>query len=175
MKLRKYNTISWKRIEPKLEGYIAGLMIGIYSAIIIGEVIMRALFNTQTLWGFSVVLGIFAWVSWLTASLCIRTDSHLRFTLIRKNLSNRMNYLLRLLDVLFWFIVVGAVFYYSVDQLLVRASTGVMVEGTSVPTYLLYAAVPVGTGFMLMRAFQKVLIITKKYRNGENIVPDASI
>jgi TRAP-type C4-dicarboxylate transport system permease small subunit len=163
------------RIEKNIEAYIATILLSLYTILIIYDITLRVVLNSQTLWGFSTVIGLFTWVSWLSASMCIRTDSHLRFTLLRKNLSNKQNFYLRILDVLSWWIVIGAVFYFSVFELTNRIFVGATVIGTSIPSYLFYLSVPVGTALMLFRSVQKIIRISNMYRSGNDVTPDASI
>lgn len=164
-----------RKTESRFEGYFAMALLIAYSAIIIYDVFTRMLFNRQTVWGLTVVLGLFTWVCWLSASLAIRTDSHFRFTLVRKRISNTANYIVSFIELVLWVVIIGAVFYYSIFQLDQRIASGATIAGLDLPRYLLYASIPVGTFLMILRSIQQFYMITIKYRSGESISPDAQI
>ncbi|WP_246989708.1 TRAP transporter small permease [Halorientalis marina] len=166
----------WRsKLEKNFEGYLALILLIAYTAIIIYDITNRLLFGEQLLWGLTTILGLFSWVCWLSASMAIRSQSHFRFTLGRQKVSNKMNYLLYWVDTILWVVVIGSVAYFSINVLMGRVSTGVVISGTNFPRYLMYASVPVGTILMMVRAIQQIVHVTKEYKNDENITPDSSI
>jgi C4-dicarboxylate transporter DctQ subunit len=162
-------------LEKNFEGYIGILILAVYLFIQAVNIIQRWILGTQFSWALTVTLGLFTWMCWLTAAWAIRRGAHFRFTLFRSKLSNTTNYYLHYLDTLLWIIIASIISYTSIGILIKRINQGNTIIGTSIPRYLTYAAVPVGFLFILTRSIQKLYLIRKKYKNGENIIPDASI
>lgn len=162
-------------LERYFEGYIALVLLAIVTVLVFVDVLNRTLRGTQFVWGLEVIEGLFIWITWLSAAFAVRHSSHLRFTLLRERWSARRNYVMYWVEWLLWFIVVGTIFRYSLPELERSAEAGRLVVGTSIPDTLFYLAVPVGTALILLRVLQEIVHVTRRYRGGESISPDASI
>ncbi|MCU4925068.1 TRAP transporter small permease subunit [Halobacteria archaeon AArc-dxtr1] len=159
-----------------LEGIVAICILAVYTAIITIDIVQRELWGGAFTWSFEIVLGLFAWMTWLSAAFAVRHRSHLRFTLVRKAISNRANYAVYWLEYVLWIAIMGIVLRYSVPIFLDRWETGRLVVGTGVvPSALLYLSVPVGMALVMVRATEQIAQVTREYRRGEDITPDPSI
>ncbi|MFP8952901.1 TRAP transporter small permease [Natrialbaceae archaeon A-arb3/5] len=164
------------RAVTHVEGLIALLILIVYTAIIALDVAQRTLWGGSFTWSLEIVLGLFTWMTWLSAAFAVRHRSHLRFTLVRKALSNRANYLMYWVEYVAWIGIMGLVLRYSVPIFLDQWETGRLVVGTEfVPSALLYLAVPVGMTLVMLRATEQIVRVTREYRRGEDITPTASI
>ena len=164
------------RVFAHLEGAVALTVLAVYTAIIALDVLQRTLWGGSFSWSLEIVLVLFTWMTWLSAAFAVRHRSHLRFTLVRKHLSNRANYLMYLLEYVAWIVVMGLVLRFSVPLFLDQWETGRVVVGTEfVPAALLYLSVPVGMTLLLVRATEQIVRLTGEYRRGEDVTPTASI
>lgn len=162
-------------LERYFEGYVALVLLAAVTALVFADVVNRIARGTQLVWGLEVIEGLFIWITWLSAAFAVRHSSHLRFTLLRQRWSARRNYAVYWVEWLLWFVVVGTIFRYSLPELERYLEAGRVVVGTDVPDALFYLAVPVGTALILLRVVQEIVRVTRRYRNGELIAPDASI
>ncbi|ELY55960.1 TRAP transporter small permease [Natronolimnohabitans innermongolicus] len=162
-------------LERYFEGYVALVLLAVVTVLVFVDVVNRTLRGTQFVWGLEVIEGLFIWITWLSAAFAVRHSSHLRFTLLREQWSARRNYVMYWVEWLLWFVVVGTIFWYSIPELERSVEAGRIVVGTSIPDTLFYLAVPVGTALILLRVLQEIVHVTRRYRSGESISPDASI
>jgi TRAP-type C4-dicarboxylate transport system permease small subunit len=163
-----------KRILDNFEGYLAALLLFVYLCIILYDVGSRN-FGEPPVWGQEVVIGLFIWLAWLSTAYAIRTNSHLRFTLLFERLSQRGVYAVYVVEWLLWVAFAGVIFWYSIDITANVIETGTTVVGLPVPVWLFRASIPVGFGLILLRVAQRVVITTRAYRAGEEIGADVGL
>lgn len=163
------------RLERNFEGYVATAVLFVYTFIIGYTIFQRLTFQNPPSYTLQATLSLFTWMTWLSAGWALRYDSHFRFSLVRQNLSERVNYALRYVDVGLWILVAGIVFYFSLDVLQTRMESGRLILGTPVPLWLAYLALPVGMVGIGVRATQQIVRIRRAYRNGEDVTPTSDI
>jgi TRAP-type C4-dicarboxylate transport system permease small subunit len=163
-----------KRILDNFEGYLAALLLFVYLCIILYDVGSRN-FGEPPVWGQEVVIGLFIWLAWLSTAYAIRTNSHLRFTLLFERLSQRGVYAVYVVEWLLWVAFAGVIFWYSIDITANVIETGTTVVGLPIPVWLFRASIPVGFGLILLRVAQRVVITTRAYRAGEEIGADVGL
>lgn len=166
---------SFGHVERYFEGYAALALLAVITALVLVDVLNRIVFASQLVWGLEVIEGLFIWLVWLSASFAVRHSSHLRFTLLRQRWSARRNYAMYWVEWLLWFVVVGTILRHSIPEFARYVDADRLVVGTSVPDAVFYLAVPVGMALLLARVGQEILQVTRAYRAGEEIAPDASI
>jgi TRAP-type C4-dicarboxylate transport system permease small subunit len=160
----------FRDLERNLEGYLSTAIMGIYTVIILYTILARYLGGQfSAAWVQEVVIGGFIWLGWLSTAYVVRQDEHLRFSFFREDFSPRREYVLYWLEWIGWFIFAGVIFRFSLDTLQFRMSSGATITGTSVPKFLIFLAVPVGFGMILLRVAQQAVIITRKFRAGEEL------
>jgi C4-dicarboxylate transporter DctQ subunit len=164
-----------RRIEQNLEGYITVTLLFLYTFLIAYTVFQRSTFENPPSYTLSITLLLFTWMTWLAAGWAIRFDSHFRFSLVRDNLSNRMNYLLRYVDFVSWVGFALVVGFYSLDSVQARMESGRAILGTPIPLWVAYVAVPVGMTVIIVRATQQIVRIRHRYKNDEDITPTSDI
>lgn len=166
---------SFEHVERYFEGYVALALLAVITGLILVDVLNRIAFASQLVWGLEVIEGLFIWLVWLSAAFAVRHSSHLRFTLLRQRWSARRNYVMYCVEWVLWFIVIGTILRHSIPELGRYIDANRLVVGTSVPDAIFYLAVPVGMALLLARVGQEILRVTRAYRAGEEIAPDASI
>jgi TRAP-type C4-dicarboxylate transport system permease small subunit len=169
----KKNRLSY--LFGNLEGLVALAMLLSYTGIIMTNIILRVLGMQTLIWSLEIILGLFAWITWLATSFAVKHRSHLRFTLFRKDASQLINYLSYWLEYVLWIVIIGALFRFTITVLVDRLGSGRNIIGTPIPNVLLYLSVVVGSFLILVRATEQILRVRKRYKNGEDIRPDAAI
>lgn len=156
-------------VERNFEGYLATALLLIYAFLLSINVLRRMIYGNEFLWTQDIIIGMFIWMSWLATAYAIRTRDHLRFTMVTKRMSNRQRYVVSWVEWILWICVAGVIVWYSQGFLEPYLRSGATVTSTPVPEWLLRIAIPVGFGLMLVRVLQMMVIMTRKYRNGEEI------
>ena len=153
-----------EKLEKNLEGYLSAVIMVIYTFVILLTIFSRYFtLGFAAAWVQEVVLGGFIWLAWLSVAYVMRHDDHLRFTLFRRNFSNRSQYGVYALEWIGWLIFAGVVFWFSLPILEQRIESGATITGTEFPKFLTYLAVPVGFGVILLRTIQQGVIVTRQY------------
>ncbi|WP_276258873.1 TRAP transporter small permease [Haloglomus litoreum] len=163
-----------RRALDNFEGYLAALLLFVYLFIILYDVGTRN-FGRPPVWGQEVVLGLFIWLAWLSTAYAVRTNSHLRFTLVFERLSQRGVYAVYVLEWVLWVAFAGVIFWYSLDITANVMETGTTVVGLPIPVWLFRASIPVGFGLILLRVAQRAVITTRAFRAGEEIGTDVGL
>jgi TRAP-type C4-dicarboxylate transport system permease small subunit len=163
-----------RRVLDNFEGYLAALLLFVYLCIILYDVISRN-FGEPPVWGQEVVLGMFIWLAWLSTAYAVRTNSHLRFTLVFERLSQRGVYAVYVVEWLLWVAFGGIIFWYSIEITANVLETGTTIVGLPVPVWLFRASIPVGFGLILIRVAQRAVITTRAFRAGDEIGTDVGL
>jgi len=169
------NTTVLRKLERNFEGYIGTILLFAYTLLIGYTIFQRETFGDPPAYTLSVTLYLFTWMTWLAAGWAIRHDSHFRFTLLRERFSARVNYALRYLDMVAWIFFAGIVSVYLLETLQLRLESGRQILGTPIPLWTAYLAVAVGMGLIILRSAQKVVLIRRQYKNGEDITPTSKV
>ncbi|QHS15726.1 TRAP transporter small permease [Halopenitus persicus] len=163
------------KLEENFEGYIAIVLISLYTLLIFYTVVQRVTFENPPSFTLNGTLFLFTWMVWVAAAWAIRHESHFRFSLARSKLSNRANYVLRYVDFLTWVSFAAIIGYYSIELVQRRLATGRPILGTPIPQWMAYLAIPVGMALIILRATQQIIIIKRKYESGEDVTPTSDI
>lgn len=169
------NDTVFGKLERNFEGYIGSIMLFAYTLLIGYTIFQRSTFGDPPAYTLSVTLYLFTWMTWLAAGWAIRHDSHFRFTLVRENLTNRVNYALRYLDIVAWIFFAGIVTLYLLEILRLRLESGRKILGTPIPLWTAYLAVAAGMVLIILRSLQKAMLIRRQYKNGEDITPTSKV
>lgn len=162
-------------LEENLEGYVAIVLLVLYTSLVFYTVVQRLTFENPPSFTLNGTLFLFTWMIWIAATWAIRHDSHFRFSLIRQQLSNRVNYILRYVDLVFWVSFAVIIGYYSIELVQRRISTGRLILGTPIPLWVAYLAIPVGMAWIILRSIQQIGRIKRKYENEEDVTPTSDI
>ena len=164
-----------RKLERNLEGYVGTILLLAYTLLIGYTIFQRQTFGDPPSYTLSVTLYLFTWMTWLAAGWAIRHDSHFRFTLLRERLSARANYLLRYVDMVAWVFFAGIITWYILEILQRRLESGREILGTPIPLWTAYLAVAVGMVLIILRSLQKLVLIRRQYKNGEDITPTSKV
>lgn len=163
-------------IEENFERYLATLVILVYTAIILNLIVGRILYpNIYIPWQQEVIIGLFIWAAWLSVASVVRKDGHIRFTMFIEKFSNRGVYVVYWIEWLLWFLLAGVILAFAPDWIGQFVDSGSDIIGTSVPKYALFLSVPVGWGLVVLRILQQMVIVTRKYRAGEELATTSEV
>ena len=164
------NSPRLREIEENLERYLATVVILVYTAIILNLIVGRIIYpDIYIPWQQEVIIGLFIWAAWLSVASVVRKDGHIRFTMFLDKFSARGVYVVYWIEWLLWLLLAGVVLWFAPEWIGRAVSSGADIIGTSVPKYVLYLSVPVGWGLVMFRVLQQIVIVTRKYRAGEEL------
>lgn len=161
-------------VVDRFEGYASAVILFVYIFLIVYGVVTRQI-GRAPVWGQDVVIGLFIWLAWLSTAYAIRTNSHLRFTLLFKQLSPRGIYTVYVVEWLAWLAFAGVIFWYSIEPTRQVIETGTTVVGLPIPVWLFRLSIPVGFALILIRVGQQVVLKTRAYRAGEPLGTDIGL
>jgi len=159
----------FKRIAANAEIYLATLLLIFYILLIATNTLLREIGLDRLPWGQEIVLGAFIWAVWLSAGYAIKTGEHLRFNGLISKSSDRVIYIAQLLESVLWVIFAVVVFTFSLETLSFYIDTGSNITGTTIPEYVRRAAIPVGMLVVIIRTLERSVLLTRSYRQGENM------
>jgi TRAP-type C4-dicarboxylate transport system permease small subunit len=163
-----------KHVVDNFEGYASAVILFSYLFIIVYGIVTRQL-GKAPVWGQDVVIGLFVWLAWLSTAYAVRTNSHLRFTLLFQKLSSRGVYIVYAVEWILWLVFAGIIFRFSIDPTLGAVEAGTTVVGLPLPVWLFRLSIPVGFALILIRVAQQAVLKTQAYRAGEDLRTDLGI
>lgn len=163
------------RIDDNLEEALGLLGLLAYTGIILYNVVLRVTMGEQTTWRQAAVIGLFVWVAWITGAMIVRERSHLRFTLLYDRLSNRGQYAMAWIEWALWLAFAGGVLQEAIQVFRNYVQSGGLIVGTSLPIWLVYLSIPAGFSLIILRVLQQMVVVTRKYRAGEDIAAETDI
>lgn len=158
-----------KRLVGRAEYYGAVLALVTYATILLVNVLMRTFFGSQIALGQEVVLGLFAWSTWLGAAYVVKTHQHLRFTGVITKLSNRWTYAVLWVEWILWLVFSAVAVRYSVDVVRDYQTSNAVLTATDIPTAVMFASVPVGFGLIVLRVLEQVIVVSREFKNGNDL------
>lgn len=153
----------------RAEYYGAVLALVTYATILLVNVLMRTFFGSQIALGQEVVLGLFAWSTWLGAAYVVKTHQHLRFTGVITKLSNRWTYAVLWVEWILWLVFSAVAVRYSVDVVRDYQTSNAVLTATDIPTAVMFASVPVGFGLIVLRVLEQVIVVSREFKNGNDL------
>ena len=161
-------TLEW--LDANTERLLVAFLLAFIVALIAANVIMRYVFNASLSWAEELTLWTFVWFIWLAVSYAFHTREHIRITVMRDLLPERVRlYLDILVDVLvLGFLVLLAIECIKLIMQPFVASQSSVVLGLPIPIF--YASAPVGAALSAFRVVQHLLRSLKRassIRDGE--------
>ncbi len=149
-------------LDKHLEEWLLIALIPAFSMIIIADVFLRYLFDYSTDWGGEMSRYLLVFTSYIGASLCIRTQRHVRVDIIFRLVGPSTQRVLDFFADVCFAILCGYVVVFSlkVIQLHVKYGTpsaSLTLQNLGVTLAIAYTALPFGWGLMGFRLIQRMV------------------
>jgi TRAP-type C4-dicarboxylate transport system permease small subunit len=143
--------------------------------IIVLEVILRYGFNTSTIIGEETARHAFIWLSWIAASLAAKKRIHISVAVIEQHFSRNWQYAMNYFyNVLFVVLCSFGIFYVlPIIQTQIQYET--LSRAARYPMYIVYLAIPIGYGLMIVRVVQNMVIDYRDFKAGKPIQTGAAL
>ncbi len=90
-----------KFLDAKLEEYLMTVLTIVMTALIFLQVVMRYIFKDSPAWTEELSRYLFLWAIWIGASYGVKTQSHVRLTVLTSRLSKKVQ---DVINVVVWFL-----------------------------------------------------------------------
>jgi TRAP-type C4-dicarboxylate transport system permease small subunit len=142
------------RIAAILEGaaaVLAAVALGVFTAVVILEVIARYVLNAPIIWSNEVATYLFIYAVFFGGSVALKRRGLMDVRLVRERCPIRVQWLMTLVThlVILGFSLAGT--FYSGTLILTSIRTGTMSPALEIP--MLYVYLPIPIGFSLMGLF----------------------
>jgi len=176
MPLSQRQVSRFRDVERNLEAYLAMGFILVYAVLVVYKILSRLLFDAYSfIWLQEVIIGLFVWAAWLSTASLVRSDDHIRFSAVIKRLPRTGVYVVYCIEWLLWLTLSGVIVQYSLRYIQQFVRSGTTITGTPVPEYLLYLSVTVGFALVFVRTLQQIVVVTRKYRAGEELLTGSDL
>ncbi|MDE0851924.1 MAG: TRAP transporter small permease [Yoonia sp.] len=146
-----------KWLDQNIEKMLASMLLAAIVLLIFSNVIMRYVMNASLSWGEELTLWFFVWFVWLAVSYAFQNREHVRITVLRDLLSERVRlYADIFIDLLVLvFLMMLTIECIKLIMLPFVASQNSVVLGLPIP--ILYASAPVGAALSSIRVVQNLI------------------
>jgi len=156
-------------LDEYTEYILVVLFYSYFIIIIVLEVILRYGFNSSTIIGEETARHAFIWLSWIAASLAAKKRIHISIAVIEQHFSRKwqyaMNYFYNALFVILCSF--GILYVFPIIQIQFQYET--LSRAAQYPMYLVYLAIPIGYGLMIVRVVQNMIIDYQDFHAGKPI------
>jgi len=153
-----------KKIWNNLEEYMVITLLILMVILTFSQVVMRYIFQNSLAWSEELARYLFVWLVWIGASYAAKESKHLKIEAFINLLSEKAKRKLRFLALIIFF-AFSVYFAWQGSILIIKLfiARGVS-PAMRIPMYYAYASIPVGSGLMAVRLFERVkeLLISQK-------------
>jgi TRAP-type C4-dicarboxylate transport system permease small subunit len=156
-----------KYLRENFDECILMCMLSFTTILIFFQVIMRYVFSNSLSWSEELARYVYIWQTWLATSYAVRKERHLRITSLVDLLKGKPRMIIE--------IVVQAIWLGFTIFLCLKATSlcrmiftgGQISPALSIPMWIPYASIPVGSAFMSLRLAHEIIKKLKRVSSGE--------
>jgi TRAP-type C4-dicarboxylate transport system permease small subunit len=146
-------------LEKNFEKYlITGALLAM-SLVLIAQVIMRYVFRSPFVWSEELARYLLIWLSMMGTSLAVRESRHISVDFLPVVFGPRSYALFATIAHIGNLIFCILMIWYAVPVIIRLAAIGQLSPSLGIPMWLIYAAVPVGLTFMMLRTIQALWLL----------------
>ena len=148
-------------LEKNFEKYLITSALLVMSLVLILQVIMRYVFRSPFVWSEELARYLLIWLSMMGTSLAVRESRHISVDFLPVVFGPRSYALFATIAHIGNLIFCILMIWYAVPVIIRLAAIGQLSPSLGIPMWMIYAAVPVGLTFMMLRTIQALwLLIT---------------
>ena len=153
-----------KFLDAKLEEYLMTVLTIVMTALIFLQVVMRYIFKDSPAWTEELSRYLFLWAIWIGASYGVKTQSHVRLTVLTSRLSKKVQ---DVINVVVWFLWLAFTIFLvtkGFELVSIFLASGQTSTAMHIPMWIAYASVPVGCTLMVFRLLQNAYFAIRNYK-----------
>ncbi len=148
-----------RKYVDKIEEMLAVGILAYMLVVLTYQIIMRFVFNASNNWSEESARYLFVWFVYLTASLAIIKNAHIRVDAVLRVYPTSLTRAIVVAGYLLFIAYCAAIVYYSSIFCENIYSSEQVSLGIGVPMYLVYLSLPVCHGLMIVRIVQRLYCI----------------
>ena len=138
----------------KLFLYCIGAALGVVVTISFMQVIARYLFSASFSWAEEISVTLVLWSVWIGASLAMKSNTHLRMSLLEKKLSFKARLILSIL--LKSLIIVFVVMIAYASKIVLQVNENITLMSLPITVNVMYWSVPFGCLLMIFYCMRSI-------------------
>jgi len=140
-----------------------------FVVVIVTEVVLRYGFNSSLLIAEETARHAFIWLAWIAASLAAKKRIHISIPVFEERFSRNGQFVMAFVyNALFILICVYGI-KYVLPIIESQHQYGTLSRAAQLPMYVIYLAVPIGYGMMVIRVVQNIVIDYRDFRAGRDL------
>lgn len=141
----------------KFEEYAMVIFLGIMTAVVFIQVVLRYVFNSGLAWSEEGARFLFMWIIWMSMSIGFRDKSHIRMTVISDKLSPKGKHILNIIDNLIILAFSLFIAYLGWNYVARLITTGQYAPATKLPYALVYSCLPLSLCICSIRVVVEIV------------------
>lgn len=156
--MKKFNTFL-----NNFEGYCCVATLAAMSVIVFIQVICRYVIKSSLPWSEEASRYLLVWTTFLGGAYGIRQGAHLGIEAFTLLLPKTVRKILSILVMLASIVLCAVIFKYGVDLVISQLAKGQLSPAMRIPMGYMYAAIPVGMAFFVLRYIQSIYFEIKNF------------
>ncbi len=146
-----------KWLDDYFEAVFMVILLFVMSIFIGLQVFMRYVMQNSLAWSEELSRYMYIYMLYLGISYGVRTNRHLRISVVKNLLKEKEQKLLSLLSDLLFFSFAVIVVINSAKVAMLIAKLGQVTASTGMPMYIVYMGVPIGFSLVIIRLIQNII------------------
>lgn len=159
--------MSLKKFWDNFEGYVCVVLLMAMSAIIILQVFCRFVVKSSLPWSEEVARYLQVWTAFIGGAYGVRRGAHIGIEAFALLLPKKAQKILSILIILVSIFVCAVVCKYGFDIVSTQLAKGQLTPATRIPMGYMYAAIPVGMIFFIIRYIEELIFEIKNFKNDD--------
>ncbi|MEB3103888.1 TRAP transporter small permease [Ferviditalea candida] len=151
-----------RKIDEHFEEYLSVILFSLMTLLIFLQIIFRFLLNASLDWTEELARYSFVWLVYLSASLGVKKNRHIRVELVEKLLPQKASKWFGFLAELIWLLFSLTMVKQGYLVAKMNLETGQNSPSLNLPMGFVYAIIPIGFGLISLRVLQKIIL---RFRN----------
>lgn len=144
------------RILDRLEEGFCAMALLATALILFVNVTLRYVFSASTSWAEELIKYLMIWITFVGGSLCVRRGAHIRMDFLLGKLSPKSRGVVDRVIYLVSAVFCGFLAAYGVQIVSFNFRSGQVSPALEVPMWIVYSAIPIGSGLMALRFLQRM-------------------
>ncbi|GAA0433751.1 hypothetical protein GCM10008983_07910 [Lentibacillus halophilus] len=150
-----------KIIDEKLEEWVIASGFIFIVLLVFAQVVFRYVFNSSLGWSAELSRYVLIWLAWISVSLAIRKNAHIRVEVVKKLFSDRFKLIIEFIVLVLWVTFSVFLAYLGFQFVKQVQLTGQTSPSIGIPMWIVYLVVPISGALMIMRLIQQFYFVFK--------------
>lgn len=156
-----------KKFLDNFEGYCCVLTLAAMSIIVFVQVVCRYILQSSLPWSEEVSRYLLVWTTFLGGAYGIRQGAHLGIEAFTLLLPKKAQKILSIIVMLGGIVLCAIIFNYGAFLVSSQLAKGQLSPAMRVPMGYMYAAIPIGMAFFILRYIQSIYDAVKNFHDDD--------